>query len=386
MIAQVTHPDQSLILRPTDIEIPATARPCDASEVSALAESIATMGLQTAPTVVERDGHYVLVAGRHRIEALKLLGVESVPVRLVEMDDLDARMWAISENLHRAELTVLQRSQQVEEYADLAKQKRETEGALQVPDLPEKKHGLARVSVQVAQKPGRPESGDSLAARKLGIRREEVIRSHRIAKLSDEAKKEAEASGLDDNQSALLKAAKASTPEAQVGVLRDIKVRGRVKKTRVPSHGPIDEVMRELITRCAGPKAEWRTRTKMSWITRYAASAIKEALERLGDAVKTRPGDRDDEYLIEGNRNELFVRAGLMSAQSDQSAADPGDELANLRAENADLRAKLADAESEIERLKNALHEEVIEKIAAKHAANGQTKPTVDDVVMAALG
>jgi ParB family chromosome partitioning protein len=92
MTAPVTRAAQSLTLRPADIEIPATARPCDAASVSALAESIAAIGLQTPPTVVERDGRYVLVAGRHRIEALKSLGIDSVPVQAVEMDDLEARM------------------------------------------------------------------------------------------------------------------------------------------------------------------------------------------------------------------------------------------------------------------------------------------------------
>jgi hypothetical protein len=119
-------------------------------------------------------------------------------------------------------------------------------------------------------------------------------------------------------------------------------------------------------------------------IIRRADGAIKQALERLGEAVQTRVGDKGDEYLIEGDPGELLVRAGLMMAR--QSAADSSVELANLRAENADLRAQLADANAEIERLKNALHEKVIEIIAAKLAANGETRPTVDDVVMAVRG
>jgi hypothetical protein len=113
-----------------------------------------------------------------------------------------------------------------------------------------------------------------------------------------------------------------------------------------------------------------------------AKPAIKVALERLGDAVKTRTTDKGDEYLIEGDRDKLLVRAGLMTAV--HTAADSSVELANLRAENADLRAQLADANAEIERLKNALYEKVVEMIAAKFAANGETKPTVDHVVMAA--
>jgi ParB-like chromosome segregation protein Spo0J len=369
MTAAVTRAAEALTLRLANIEIPATARPYDASAVSALAESIATIGLQTAPTVVERDGRYVLVTGRHRIEALKLLGVETVPVRPVEMDDLEARMWAISENLHRVELTVLQRSQQIDEYAGLAKQKREAEGALQVaPHLPSMKEGPERVSVQVAQKPRRPEGGDSLAARDLGITREEVTRAHKIAKLSDEATKEAEAYGLDNNQSALLKATKASTAEAQVGVLRDIRTRGRVavqpatargKRTPVHSRDPIDNVTRELIMKCAGPKSGWRSLDRMSSTTMLAKRAIEDALGRLGDAVKTRAGDMGVEYLIDGDRDELLVRAGLVIPHPEQSTADSSAELASLRAENgslraenADLRAKLADANAEIDRLR----------------------------------
>jgi regulator of replication initiation timing len=142
----------------------------------------------------------------------------------------------------------------------------------------------------------------------------------------------------------------------------------------------------------------------MSSTTQLAKSAIKLALDRLDGAVKTRQCDRDDEYWIEGDREELFVRAGLMPAQPHQSAADSSAEIASLRAENGDLRAKLTEANAKNERLraenadlrakladandrlKNALHEKVVEEIAAKLAAKGETKPTVDDVVTAARG
>jgi hypothetical protein len=155
----------------------------------------------------------------------------------------------------------------------------------------------------------------------------------------------------------------------------------------VHSRDPIDDVVRELITKCAGPKPEWRTLKRMSSIIRRADGAIKEALPRLGDdAVKTRAGDMDEEYLIEGDPDELLIRAGLTMAQPNQSAADSSAEVAILRAENDHLRAKLADADAKIERLKSLLYDSVIDKIAAKLAARGETKPTVDDVVVTALG
>ena len=219
---------KGLTLRLEQIEIPATARPYNATAVLDLSKSIATIGLQSAPTVVDRDGHFVLVAGRHRIEALKLLGIESVLVRVVDFDDVEARMWTISENLHRAELTGLLRSEQVAEYAQLAEQKREA--ALQ--------------SAQVAQNESRREDGrghrheggDSLAARDLGISRDEVRRAKTIAALSEETKYAARDAGLDDNISALLKAAKKRTSEAQIAVLHGIKERPR--RRRPPAAAP----------------------------------------------------------------------------------------------------------------------------------------------------
>ncbi len=228
----VSRQAKGATLRLDQIEIPATARPYNATAVLDLSKSIAAIGLQSAPTVIERDGGFVLVAGRHRIGALKLLGVESVLVRVVDFDDVEARMWTISENLHRAELTGLLRSEQVAEYARLAEQKREA--ALQ--------------SAQVAQieskrddgRGHRHEGGESLAARDLGISRDEVRRAKTIAALPEETKHAARDAGLDDNQSALLKAAKASTPEAQIAVLHRIKDRGRVADDLPPPPEPDD--------------------------------------------------------------------------------------------------------------------------------------------------
>jgi hypothetical protein len=173
----------------------------------------------------------------------------------------------------------------------------------------------------------------------------------------------------------------------------------RARKTPVHSRDPIDDLTRELITKCAGPNAGWRTLDRMSSTAMVAKSAIKDVIKRLGDAVKTRTGSTDDEFLIEGDREELLVRAGLM-ALAGQGPPDSSAEIAGLRAENASMRAELADAnaeieklraevdraEAEIQRLKSALQDKVVEKIAAKLAANGETKPTEDDVVMTALG
>ena len=67
-----------------------------------LAQSIRAIGLQTPLTCIVRDGQHILVAGRNRLEALRLVGAEQAPVRIVDFDDVEAKLWRLSENLHRA--------------------------------------------------------------------------------------------------------------------------------------------------------------------------------------------------------------------------------------------------------------------------------------------
>jgi ParB-like nuclease domain len=97
-----------------EIDFPANARPTHAEKVSELVKSIRLIGLQSMPTVVERDGRYILVAGRHRVEAMRVIGKDPIPVRIADFDEIEARLWTISENLHRNELSALQRGVSVD--------------------------------------------------------------------------------------------------------------------------------------------------------------------------------------------------------------------------------------------------------------------------------
>jgi ParB family chromosome partitioning protein len=48
-----------------------------------------------------------LLAGRHRLQACIELGMNRVPVREEGGSELDAKLWEIAENLHRADLTAV---------------------------------------------------------------------------------------------------------------------------------------------------------------------------------------------------------------------------------------------------------------------------------------
>jgi hypothetical protein len=111
-----------LDIRIDNISIPTRLRPLDAKEVGRLAASISEIGLKQPISVrlvssgVTEDGEVVenrpmLVAGRHRLEALRSLGISHAPCIEVRDDDLLAELWEIDENLIRVELSPAQKAQ-----------------------------------------------------------------------------------------------------------------------------------------------------------------------------------------------------------------------------------------------------------------------------------
>lgn len=174
------------------------------STVKRLAESIEKVGLRHPITVRRKGEGYSLIAGRHRIEAYKKLGREHIPACIVTMTNAEARMWEIAENLHRAELSTLERAEQIEEWRELVVQ-------FAPPDQP-------------------AERGIRKAADELGVTREEVRRAESIASIEPEAKEAAVEAGIDDNQSKLLEVAK-QPPERQVAKVYELKDRAVNVKT-----------------------------------------------------------------------------------------------------------------------------------------------------------
>lgn len=59
-----------------------------------------------------------------RPEACKRLGHVSIMAGIAKMDEIDAEMWEISENLHRSELTKLERDEQISRWVELIELKR----------------------------------------------------------------------------------------------------------------------------------------------------------------------------------------------------------------------------------------------------------------------
>lgn len=185
-----------------DIDVLEGRREVVAATVKRLADSIEQIGMRHPITVRRKGDRYSLVAGRHRLEACKKLGREHVPAVIVSMTNAEARKWEIAENLHRAELTKLERDEQIAEWIRLTDE--------------EKPAQLAPVSGGRGN-----EGGINAASRELGIERTEAQRAVKVASITDEAKDAAREAGLDNNRSALLQVAK-EAPERQVAKVIEI--------------------------------------------------------------------------------------------------------------------------------------------------------------------
>lgn len=115
----------------------------------------------------------------------------------VDLEDMaGGRLLEIAENLHRREISALERAELVAEWVQLRC------------GHADKLAQPAPVSKRGATEGRGNKGGDRQAARDLGVPRQTVERSKAIASLPAETKQAAKDPGIDDNQSALLAASK----------------------------------------------------------------------------------------------------------------------------------------------------------------------------------
>jgi ParB-like nuclease domain len=143
--------------------------------------------LKTPISVRASEPGWLLVAGRHRLAACIELGMDEIPVVAETNSELEARLWEIAENLHRAELTVLERAEHISQWIRLRGES--SEGKLgdqaddklgQVGSVSES--NKAAQAARILGRGGRGrEGGVRAAARELGISRTDARRAvHRV--------------------------------------------------------------------------------------------------------------------------------------------------------------------------------------------------------------
>ena len=90
------------------IKVGQRMRPLAPAEIEAMAESLRQIGLLNAIHLLP-DG--TLVAGNHRRAAAELLGWTHIRARIVELNDIDAELAEIDENLRRSNLSILEEAE-----------------------------------------------------------------------------------------------------------------------------------------------------------------------------------------------------------------------------------------------------------------------------------
>lgn len=80
-------------------------------QVASLMNSIAEVGLLNPVTVYELEGGFGLIAGAHRLEACKRLGLVEIPAQVVTLSDLDRQIAECDENLCAPHLTPSERAE-----------------------------------------------------------------------------------------------------------------------------------------------------------------------------------------------------------------------------------------------------------------------------------
>lgn len=196
------------------------ARALNNDSVVSLAASMDKIGLRTPITVKpcskfhqgQEIAAFEIVTGRHRLEAAKMLGWNEIEAVVMEDDIRACRLWEISENLHRAELSDVERSKLIEEWRELTCEK--------VFQLGTPSGGRQQKDIGVRK-----------TSQELGLTPQEVHRAHKIATMAPEAHEVARELGLDSNQSALLEAARQTTAEAQIDALMQRALRKAERKS-----------------------------------------------------------------------------------------------------------------------------------------------------------
>ena len=78
-----------------------------------LADSIRQYGILQPLTVRKCEGYYELVAGERRARAARMAGLKEVPCLTAEVDEKDAGLLALIENLHRRDLNCFEEAEAI---------------------------------------------------------------------------------------------------------------------------------------------------------------------------------------------------------------------------------------------------------------------------------
>lgn len=253
-----------------NIHLRADARGLDGEAVAALSDSIASVGLINPIRVREAGDGWEVVAGAHRLEACRTLGLADIACIVVADDDLHAELAMIDENLCRAELSPVDRARQT------ARRK-----AIYLELHPETGHGGDRKSDQVENISTRSFAEDT--ADKTGTS-DRIVRLHaeRGEKVIDEVMDLIRGTKLDTG-SYLDKLKKMPPNEQMVAAKRDLarlRTEGKPKPVRKPAP-PMNDI--ETMDAWLSSGMAWWNRGSKEWREAFLARIDTPVMDATDD-------------------------------------------------------------------------------------------------------
>jgi ParB family chromosome partitioning protein len=203
------------------IVVPEGRRALREEVVEQRAQSIREIGL-LQPIRVTKDLR--LVFGRHRLEACKRLGWTEIPADVRDLDEVEAELAAIDENLERSELTALERSEALRRRKEIYEARHPETKPVNERGGPGRGHRKTDDTVS-------PVSFAEDAASKIRSSPRTVQREVQIAEgLTEEAKALIRGSPLEDSKTELIEIARLRPQEQKpvVEAIRDGKQGQRV--------------------------------------------------------------------------------------------------------------------------------------------------------------
>lgn len=262
------------------IKVGARIHHFDEGRVLSLADDIEARGLETPIQLRELpDGSLHLVAGRHRLAAVTLLGWEVVSATVKNMSDEQAICAEIEENQQRGSLTVLERGIGLAALKNIYLKRH--------PETSHGKHGRGKEDNNVLFVPnsatalGKAVRFTKNEAEKQGVNEKEIKRLVQIGEtIPEDLHAEIHGTPLADNQAQLLKLA-ARPPEDRAALVRTMKDRGvyKVEAARrlqagieEPAPLPLEEAwQRKMRALWAGGKKAWQRRFLLAIDAQFAA-------------------------------------------------------------------------------------------------------------------
>ncbi len=278
------------------IEVPASHRDLDMEVVRQLAASIKEIGLQQPITVKSYKSKFTLVAGRHRLEATRLLGENCIASFVMYANKETARKWEISENLHRAELKGVDREEQAAEWTQLTGE------------------GVSGTRFQKPQG-GRPEGGLSAMSRAAGINRTTARMALAIAAMPPEVKAAVTAAKL--NQKARYAVA-CEPPEAQLAKVAELAAMPKPERTRKAKDEPKAE------TPAPGPEPVEPEPVGPAVMTEPAVTAAvteepsTDPVDDIMAIVEARALSREDVTRLELRLSDYRIKNGWIAVETSE--------------------------------------------------------------------